>query len=76
MRRNDYYNLHSFFRNHRVAGFIIAILYIPIYPFITILLSVILYTIQLTKELFVELPETYKILFDYIKYCIDEKVGD
>jgi hypothetical protein len=35
-----------------------------------------LYVIQLTKEMFVELPETYKILFDYIKYCIDEKVED
>lgn len=76
MRRNDYYNLRPFFRNNRKTGFILAVIYMIIYPITTILLSIALAIVSHIRELIEEIPEVYKTLFSYIKYCIDEKVED
>ncbi len=76
MKRNDYYNLHPFFRNHRIIGLILSILYLFLYPFINTILFIMLFVVNYIREFINEIPEVYRILFSYIKYCIDKKVED
>jgi hypothetical protein len=76
MKRNDYYNLRPFFRNNRKTGLILAIIYIFVYPFTTVILSIALAIVNNIRELIEEIPEVYKTLFSYIKYCINKKIED